>query len=85
MKTVNEKGLAALKVWIEKTSAQDDAGPLCLTDSKALDAWAAEAEESMLVGNPPMVEMSHLHTQSGRPETFTLSAEMISEREGDDE
>ena len=81
MKTVNAKGIAALKVWIEKTSAEDDAGPLCRTDSKALDAWAVEAEESMLAGNQPIVEMSHLSTRSGRPETFTLTAEMISDSE----
>jgi len=85
LRIVNERGMAALKSWIEKTSGEDEAGLLCLTDSKALNAWAIEAEESMLAGNPPMVEMSHFHTRSGKTETFTLSAEMISEREGDDE
>jgi len=83
MKTVNAKGLAALKAWVEKTSGADDAGPLCLTDSRALNAWAAEAEESMLAGNPPIVEMSPFHTRSGRPETFTLSSEMIADSEGE--
>jgi hypothetical protein len=35
-------------------------------------------------GNPPMVEMSDLHTISGRSETFTIPADGIYEQEADD-
>ena len=80
MKIVNEKGISSLKRWIEATRGEDEFGPLAKTDARALDAWACEAEESMLAGNPPMVEMSRHMSQSGRPETFTLSVDMIEER-----
>ena len=81
MKTVNEKGIVALKNWIEATTASDDFGPLCRTDEKSLDAWATEAEQSMFAGNPPIVEMSEFCTRTGKPETFTLSEDEISESE----
>jgi len=79
MRIVNDKGIAALKKWIEETRAEDDFGFLCGTDAEALNAWAEEAEDSMLAGNPPIVEMHEMNTRSGRPETFTLSSEMISD------
>lgn len=85
IKTVNPKGISALKAWVEKTRAEDDAGPLALTDARALDAWARDAEESMANGNPPMVEMPASHSKTGRPETFTLPADCINEEETDDE
>jgi len=77
MKIVNEKGIAALKAWIEATRGEDEAGPLAETDARALEAWAAEAEDSMLAGNEPMVEMSEWHTRSHLPETFTLPENCI--------
>ena len=67
-KRINEAGIKALKTWIETTSLPDHSS----TDARALDAWCNEAEESMGNGNPPMVEMSHLHTVSGATETFTV-------------
>jgi hypothetical protein len=81
MKFVNEKGVSALKRWIESTRGEDEFGPLAETDPRALNAWACEAEESMLAGNPPVVEMSQHMSRSGRPETFTLDEDMIDERE----
>lgn len=83
MKIVNDKGIAALKRWIEETSLKDGFGARCRTDSEALNVWAEEVEESMLAGNPPMVEMHRMNTRSGRPETFTLSPEMITDTEED--
>jgi hypothetical protein len=77
MKIVNEKGVSALKRWIESVRGEDEAGPLAETDARALEAWCVEAEESMLAGNPPVVEMSGHMSRSGRPETFTLSADMV--------
>jgi hypothetical protein len=77
MRMVNEKGIAALKAWVEKTRAEDDAGHLALTDERALDAWAQEAEESMANGGPPLVEMPASHSKTGKPETFTLSESCI--------
>lgn len=70
---VNETGVQALKRWIEATSMPDH----CHTDAGNLEAWCQEAEESMGNGNPPMVEMSKLHTKSGVPETFTIPASGI--------
>jgi hypothetical protein len=84
MKFVNEKGVSALKRWIESTRGEDEFGPLAETDPRALNAWACEAEESMLAGNPPVVEMSQHMSRSGRPETFTLTDDMIDEREEDE-
>jgi hypothetical protein len=80
VKRVNDKGIQALKSWIEATSMPDH----CHTDPVELEAWCREAEESMGNGNPPMVEMSDLHTISGRPETFTIPADGIYEQETDD-
>ena len=77
MKIVNERGIAALKAWIEATRGEDELGPLAETDARALDAWCVEAEESMLAGNAPMVEMSELQTRSHLPETFTLPENCI--------
>ena len=80
MKIVNEKGVSALKLWVESVRGEDEAGPLAETDARALEAWCVEAEESMLAGNPPVVEMSEHMSRSGRPETFTLSADMVEEQ-----
>jgi hypothetical protein len=80
MKRVNEKGMAAIKHWIEATRGEDDFGPLAETDARALEAWADEAERSMDRGNPQaMVEMSQHMSRSGRPETFTLGEDMVTE------
>lgn len=76
---VNETGIAAIKRWIEETSLPDH----CHTDARNLDAWCREAEESMGNGNPPMVEMSKLHTISGAPETFVVPTNGIYEVEVD--
>lgn len=80
VKRVNDRGIRALKSWIEATSMPDH----CHTDAENLDAWCREAEESMGNGNPPMVEMSDLDTISGRPETFTIPADGIYEQDTDD-
>jgi hypothetical protein len=85
MKFVNGKGMAALKNWIEQTRGEDEIGPLADSDPTALNWWCIEAEESMLAGNPPNVEMSQHQTRSGRPETFTLGDDMINECEQDGE
>lgn len=86
MKTgrVTETGIQHLKAWIEATTKSDEAGPLCKTDAKNLDAWACEAEESMGNGNPPMVEMDQHSTRSGKPETFTIPADGIDWIDTDD-
>ena len=78
-KRVNEVGMKALKKWIEATALEDH----CHTDQNNLEAWAEEAEESMGNGNPPMVEMSKLHTQSGVPETFTIPEDGIYSQDDD--
>lgn len=80
MKMVNEKGIAALKKWIEATRNEEHYENL---NSRELDAWACEAEESMGNGNPPMVEMKGNATLSGVPETFTLPADCVYEVEED--
>ena len=85
VKMVNEKGIDALRTWIQDIRAVDDAGPLAYADSRALEIWAQEAEQSMANGNPPMVEMPASHSKTGRPETFTLPADCITEEETDDE
>ena len=79
-KRINEKGIAALKKWIESVSLPDH----CHTDARNLDTWCTEAEESMGNGNPPLVEMSHLHTISGVTETFTVPPEGVYTEEIDD-
>jgi hypothetical protein len=71
-RVITYEGLMAIKNWIEKTSDRDEAGLLQGTDMQNLEAWATEAEESMLMGNPPIIEMSKTVTRSGRPETFTI-------------
>jgi hypothetical protein len=81
MKVVNDKGISAIKRWIEATRGEDEFGPLAETDPRALNAWACEAERSMLAGNPPNVEMSQHMSKTRRPETFTLTEDMIDERE----
>lgn len=85
VKVVNAKGIAAIRTWIQDIRAVDGAGPLALTDARALDAWAQEAEQSMANGNLPTVEMPATHSKTGRPETFTLPADCISEEETNDE
>jgi hypothetical protein len=77
MKKVNEIGLGYLKAWIEKTAAVDECGSLHPVDAKNLDAWADEAEENMLWGNPPTVEMNEIATASGVAETFTIPEDGI--------
>ena len=74
---VNTTGIKAIKEWITNTTAHDDAGPLCSTDIKALDAWASEAEESFENCGSATIEMSEYQTRSGTPETFTLSLNML--------
>ena len=81
VKMVNEKGIAALRTWIKDIRAVDDAGPLADADSRALEFWAQEAEQSMANGNPPTVEMHASHSRTGRPETFTLPADCIEQVE----
>ena len=76
-KRINETGIKALKSWIEATALPDH----CHTDASNLNSWCDEAEESMGNGNPPMVEMSKLHTISGVPETFTVPANGVYEQE----
>lgn len=84
MKFVNEKGISAIKRWIEQTRAEDELGPLADSDPTAINWWCVEAEESMLAGNPPIVEMSKHQTRSGRPETFALTDDMIRNCEDDE-
>lgn len=81
MKVVNEKGISAIKRWIESTRGEDEFGPLAETDPRALNAWACEAELAMLQGQPPVIEMHRHMSKTRRPETFTLTEDMIDERE----
>ena len=80
VKQINETGIRALKSWIEATALPDH----CHTDSRNLDAWCCEAEQSMGNGNPPMVEMNRLHTISGVPETFTIPPAGVYEQDIDE-
>lgn len=70
--TITGEGLALLKAWIEEKTRHDEAGPVHSTDPDNLNAWACEAEESVLNGNLPMVEMQDISTRSGLTETLTL-------------
>jgi hypothetical protein len=74
---LNAEGLALLKQWIEDKACHDEAGPVHGIDSDNLNAWANEAEESVLNGNLPMVEMQSISTQSGLTETLTLPRHCI--------
>ena len=69
---VTGEGLGLIKSWVEEKTRHDEAGPVHGTDPDNLNAWANEAEESVLNGNPPMIEMRSISTRSGLPETLTL-------------
>lgn len=72
MQHINERGIQYLKNWIIETTKTDEIGPYHHVDARNLDAWASEAEQSLANGNPAMVEMNHIATQSGRTETFIV-------------
>ena len=74
---LNAEGLALLKQWIEDKTAHDEAGPLHGVDPNNLNAWANEAEESVLNGNLPVVEMQSISTRSGLTETLILPRHCI--------
>ena len=69
---VTGEGLGLIKSWVEEKTRHDEAGPVHGTDPDNLNAWANEAEESVLNGNPPLIEMQSISTRSGLPETLTL-------------
>ena len=70
--TITAEGLGLIKSWVEEKTRHDEAGPVHGTDPDNLNAWANEAEESVLNGNPPLIEMQSISTRSGLPETLTL-------------
>lgn len=68
VKFVNTTGYEALKMWIAETAKPDCLG----THRQAMAAWCDEAEQAIISGKPPMVEMKARHSRSGFPETFTV-------------
>jgi hypothetical protein len=74
---ITGEGLALIKSWVEEKTRHDEAGPVHDTDPDNLNAWANEAEESVLNGNLAMVEMQSISTRSGLTETLTLPRHCI--------
>lgn len=74
---ITPQGLAIIKEWVEEKTRHDEAGPVHQTDPESLNAWACEAEESVLNGNLPIVEMQDISTRSGLTETLTLSRHCV--------
>lgn len=83
--TLNETGFSILRKWIEDTRGHDDAGPLCLSDDRALNAWAEDAEFSMNNNGGAVVEMHWNQTRSRSDELLFLRAECFDARECEDE
>ena len=88
MKTkVNDRGWVALKAWIEATRGEDDFGFLHATTDSAMEYWCRDVEASTLIegecflvgvaGRLPTAIMGAEATRSGREESFTLSADML--------
>lgn len=75
--TITAEGLALIKSWVEEKTRHDEAGPVYQTDPDNLNAWAEEAEEAVLNGNLPVVEMQSISTRSGLTETLTLPRHCI--------
>ena len=74
---INAQGREYLRRWIEQTRADDGSRPQYLADDIAIDAWCADAEQSLAAGNGAVVEMPASGTMSGRPETYTIPADGI--------
>lgn len=69
---VTPAGLSLIKQWVEEKTWHDGGGPVHRTDPDNLNAWANEAEQAVLNGNSPTIEMHGMSTRSGVTETFTL-------------
>lgn len=76
MKTINEKGLAAIAQWL----AEKHKRPADVAGREG--AWASDAEQSMLNGNPPLIEIRAWDAVSGHTECFRVPDECI---DGEDE
>lgn len=75
MKTINEKGLAAIAKWLaEKHKRPKDV-------VFRVNMWAEEAEQSMLNGNPPLIEIRAWDAVSGHTECFRVPDECIDEED----
>lgn len=66
---INENGLAEIREWLQ--SVAND--PAHYDTDRALHAWAEKAEESMVAGNGPHIELAARHAIMGVPLTFTVS------------
>lgn len=67
MKTINSAGLAAIREFL---SAHHKRGRTMT--AAMMSAWATEAEQSMLDGNPAMIEIRAVDAITGQPVTFTV-------------
>jgi hypothetical protein len=83
--TLNQMGLSILRKWIEDTRGHDDAGPLCLLDDRALNAWAEDAEFSMNNHGAAVIEMHWNQTRSRLDELLFLRVECFDVVECEDE
>lgn len=77
MKTINEKGLAAIAQWL----AEKHKRPADVAGREG--AWASDAERSMLNGNPPLIEIRAWDSASGRTEAFVVPSSGIDVSEDD--
>ena len=76
--TINQTGVDEIKGFLSAAHKPH------FFDQNMLNAWASAAEFQLGEGNPASIEISQHHSQSGRTETFTVSAAGIDAHEIDE-
>ena len=67
MRVINIIGLGQIQTWLRAHHVHGR-----ILGMRQVHHWASDAEDSMLAGNPPMVEIRASESINGRAETFTV-------------